>query len=143
MPVFNPGEPVFDQQRGEPVIDPRTGDFVEVEPNGIYTNALTNQAHDADDVANAAYFRAQTRLGEAARDSTVGVDYINQVFAGGIGIDVAIGEVADAIRTTPGVQAVTGIRAVEFNTGDRSLSLEYVLTKKSGERTASSARITG
>lgn len=141
--TYNHGEPIFDQTTGEPVVDPVTGDFVEVAPGYKWINPLTGVQYDGDDVANAAYFRANIRVGECFRDASVGVDYINYVFSGAIGIDVAIGEVGATLRTTPGVQSISGVRNVDYNGTRRTLTLEYVLTKKSGEAFSASTQISG
>lgn len=141
--TFNPGEPVFDQSTGEPVIDPVTGDFVEVAPNSEYINPLTGVRFDGDDVANAAYFRANTYLGEVQRDRSRGVDFINFVFAGNVGIDVAVGELSAAIRLTPGVQSITDVAVIEFNPATRALQLRYRVRKRSGEATSATTRIAG
>ena len=69
---YNPGEPVFDQSTGEQFID-EDGNLVEVAPGLKVTNGADTL--DGDDVANAAWYRANKFLGETLRAVNIGVPY--------------------------------------------------------------------
>ena len=71
VPIFNPGEPVFDMTTGEPYID-ADGAMVEVAP-GLKVETPDGRTLDGDDVVNAAYYRANMFEGESLRARNVGV----------------------------------------------------------------------
>lgn len=105
-PTFNPGEPVFDQQTGEPLID-GDGAFVEVSPGARVT--ANGREYDADDVSNAAYYRANMYEGEAVRDRSVGVPYLRVALGQqdpSLAAEVVVAEVR---RRTPGIAGVVGV----------------------------------
>lgn len=152
MANFNPGEPVFDQgaggRYGEPVIDPRTGDFIEVTPNAqVQVPRLDDPSelvtHDADDVTNGAFFRANTRIGEVIRDQSQGVQESEILLAFQPTLDAAVGQITDALRSTPGVEGVTNVRITEYDKASRSIQLSYRLRKSSGTGTVAAIRVGG
>lgn len=128
--VYNPGEPVFDQSTGEPYID-EFGALVEVAP-GLKVQAADGRILDGDDVANAAYYRANKFLGETLRDRTVGVPYLDQVL-GQSDVGLAATAVVGEIRTrTPGVAGVVGVRVVGLDAATRVLQFVASLLRKDG-----------
>lgn len=130
--VYNPGEPVFDQETGEPFID-EDGRLVEASP-GLKVNATDGRVLDGDDVANAAWYRANKYEGETLRDRTIGVPYDRLVLGTsepGLAIAAVVGEVR--VRT-PGVAQVIGVVATAFSPADRVLRFKATLLKESGEQ---------
>lgn len=110
--TYNPGEPVFDQTMGEPYIDD-DGNLVEVAP-GLKIDVGNGITIDGDDVANAAWWHASLREGEALRDQSVGVPYERLALGQadpGLAMIVVLGEVR---RRTPGVVGIVEQRVVVF-----------------------------
>ena len=128
--VFNPGEPVFDQDTGDVVIDPTTGDAVIVAPGEIWADPVTGTSYQRDDVANAAYWRVNTYTGEVLRDQSKGVDYHNVVFAVPFVEDLVIAEIRGAIMDTPGIAALTEARLVSYDPASRSVYFVFRANKK-------------
>lgn len=150
MANFNVGEPVFDQGQGgnfgEPVIDPRTGDLVEVVPEDKYEQRVSASkiiTYDADDTANAAFFRANTRSQEVIRDRSQGLQDHEILFANNVTLDAAIGEITDAIRRAPGIQAVTDVRPTEYDPVTREIELTYRARKDGGTSVVSALKVGG
>ena len=132
MPVvtWNPGEPVFDQATGEPYID-EDGALVEVAP-GLKVDAPDGRVLDRDDVANAAYYRANKYEEETLRDRSIGVPFHRLVLGTsdpGLAIAAVVGEVRER---TPGVAQVVGVVATEFSPEDRVLRFRATLLKQDG-----------
>lgn len=140
MPVvnYNPGEPVFDMSTGEPYIDPE-GNLVEVQP-GLKINLMDGRVLDGDDVANAAYYRANLFQGEAQRDAAAGVPYL-RLALGQQDQALAIGLVVGEMRSrTPGVVGVVGVRAQGLDPRTRVMRFSCVLLRSDGsEQTLNSS----
>lgn len=129
---YNPGEPVFDQETGEPYID-EDGALVEVAPN-LKVDAPDGRVLDGDDVANAAWYRANKYERETLRDRRIGVPYDRLVLGTsepGLAIAAVVGEVR---ARTPGVAQVIGVVATEWSQRDRVLRFSATLLKESGEQ---------
>ncbi len=130
--IFNPGEPVIDQETGEPYIDPATGDWVEVQPN-LQVPTEDDRTLDGDDVANAAWYRANLYQSEAPRDATRGVPYQQLVFDPGNDVGLAATLVVSTVRTeTPGVAGVAQVRIETYDATDRSLRFSARVVKADG-----------
>lgn len=134
--LYNPGEPVWDQETGDPVVDPATGDVLRVEAGGRpWTDPITGRRHETDDVTNAAWWRVTLRLGESRRNVRLGLDLLHLVFDAGAGVDVALGAVADQILTTPGVAALDGPpRDVQLDRARRRLRATFGVLRADGTR---------
>lgn len=117
---YNPGEPVFDQDDGDLVIDPTTGDAVLVEPGAVWADPATRRVFQRDDVANAMYYRVNTWTGEVLRDQSLGMDFLNVVFASPFVEELVITEFRATMLSTPGVAALTEGRLVSYDLNDRS-----------------------
>lgn len=128
-PIFNPGEPVFDQTTGEPLID-EDGAFVEVSPGTRVT--ANGQEYDADDVVNAAYYRANMFEGEAIRDRAIGVPYLRVALGQQDPALAAEVVVAEVRRRTPGIAGVVGVIVDGLDRITRVLRLRARFIKQSG-----------
>jgi hypothetical protein len=128
--TFNPGEPVFDQETGEPYID-EDGALVQVEP-GSTVIAPDGRELPGDDVANAAYYRVNLFEGEVMRDASIGVPY-QRLALGQPDVDLAIAVTVGEIRSrTPGVAGVVGVRVDAFEPSDRALIFTSTLIRADG-----------
>jgi len=117
--VFNPGEPVFDQETGEPYIDD-DGALVEVAP-GSLVETSDGRTLQGDDVANAAWYRANLFEGECIRDASIGVPYQRTVL-GQSDADLAASSIVAEVKTrTPGVVGIVNVRVTNFNPATRIL----------------------
>lgn len=106
-PLFNPGEPVFDQATGEPYVN-EDGALVEVEPESKVL-ATDGRTLDGDDVVNAAFLRANIFEGEVIRDRRRGVPYL-RLALGQQDQSLAVGLVVAEVRaSTPGVAGVVNV----------------------------------
>lgn len=143
MPLYNPGEPVFDQDTGDLVVDPTTGDAVVVVESGQWTDPVTGVVYQADDVVNALYYRINTYVGEVLRDASKGVDYHNVVFGMPIREDLIVDEVRATALDTPGVAALTDARLVSYNFGTRAASFFFRMRKRGGATVPSLVTISG
>lgn len=140
MPVvnYNPGEPVFDMATGEPYID-ADGNLVEVAP-GLKISTSDGRVLDGDDVANAAYYRANLFELESPRDTSAGVPYL-RLALGQQDQGLAIGLVVGEIRSrTPGVAGVVSVRAQGLDPRTRVMRFSCVLLRSDGsEQTLNSS----
>lgn len=140
MPVvnYNPGEPVFDQATGEPYITPE-GELVEVHP-GLKVQVADGRVIDGDDVANAAYYRANLFQGEAPRDASAGVPYL-RLALGQMDQALAISLVVGEVRSrTPGVAGVVAVRAEGLDPRTRAMRFSCALLRQDGsEQTLNSS----
>lgn len=132
MPVvtYNPGEPVFDMSTGEPYID-ADGNLVEVQP-GLKIELPDGRVLDGDDVANAAYYRANLFQGESPRDASAGVPYLRLALGQpdqALAIDLVVGEVRSR---TPGVAGVVAVRAEGLDARTRVMRFSAVLLRQDG-----------
>ena len=128
--TWNPGEPVFDMMTGEPYID-ENGALVEVAPN-LKIDAPDGRRLDGDDVANAAWYRANKYEGETLKDRTIGVPY-DRIVLGQPEAGLAIAAVVGEVRTrTPGIAQVVGVVATEFSPSDRVLRFLATFLKEDG-----------
>lgn len=130
--AYNPGEYVFDPITGEPYIT-EDGDLVEVEP-GLKVNRPDGTVLDGDDVANAAWYRANKWLGETIRDRTVGVPFSEILGQADSGLVMAsvIGEVRER---TPGVAGVLGVQLLDYNSTTRVLQWRATVIRANNEAT--------
>ena len=140
--VWNPGEPVFDQETGEPVIDPSTGDAVIVEPGGRWTNPVTGKVYQADDVVNACWFRVNHHVGEVLRSQADGVDYHNVIFGMPVIESSISAEFTATALTTPGLAAVTEARRFLYDSSERSVGWLFRARKKDGSQTPAAVTMT-
>lgn len=128
--TWNPGEPVFNMETGEPYID-ENGELVEVAP-GLKVDGPDGRAHDGDDVANAAWYRANKYEGETLRDRSIGVPY-DRLVLGQPEAGLAVAAVVGEVRTrTPGIAQVVGVVATEFSPSDRVLRFQATFLKEDG-----------
>jgi hypothetical protein len=138
---FNPGEPVFDQETGEPYID-EDGALVEVSPLSTVI-ATDGREFTGDDVANAAWYRVNLYEGEIPRDASIGVPY-QRLALGQSDPGFAIGVVvAEARSRTPGVAGVVGVRADTFDQATRVLIFSATLPRKDGAEVATTTTVGG
>jgi hypothetical protein len=128
--LWNPGELVFDQETGEPYITP-DGELVEVAP-GLLVQAPDGRTLDGDDVANAAWLRANIYQGECLRAADVGVPYLQQALGqsdDALAVDVVVAEVT--VRT-PGVGGVVDVRSQGVDPLTRVLHFTCTLLRQGG-----------
>lgn len=131
--IYNPGEPVFDPLTGEPYID-EFGALVEVAP-GLKIETSDGRVLDGDDVANAAWYRANKFLGETLRDRSIGVPYLQQAL-GQSDAALASTSVVGEVRTrTPGIAGIVGVRIVGIDSATRVLQFLATLLRKDGRET--------
>jgi hypothetical protein len=139
--TFNPGEPVFDQETGEPYID-EDGALVEVSPGSV---VITPDGRElpGDDVANAAYYRVNLYEGEVMRDASIGVPY-QRLALGQSDVDLAIAVTVGEIRSrTPGVAGVVDVRVNAFEPADRALIFTSTLIRADGVDLQTTTTIAG
>lgn len=130
LTTWNPGEPVFDQATGEPLIL-ADGSLVEVVP-GLKVEAPDGRTIDGDDVANAAYYRANKYEGETMRDRSVGVPYLRLGLGqGDAGLATSI-VVAEVRTRTPGVAGVVAVRVHGLDPATRVLQWSATLLRAGG-----------
>jgi hypothetical protein len=129
--LYNPGECVFDPITGEPYID-EEGNLVQVEP-GIKVPTPDGRTLDGDDVANAAWYRANKFQGETLRDVSIGVPY-ERLVLGTSDASEAITLVVAEIRTqTPGVIGVVGSQLLDYNNTTRVLQWTATVIRADGD----------
>ena len=132
--VFSPGDPVFDQETGEPYIDD-DGALVEVAP-GLLVETSDGRTLQGDDVANAAWYRANLYEGECLRDASIGVPYQREVL-GQSDVDLAASSIIAEVRTrTPGVVGVVNVRVTNFNPATRILRFTSTILRAGGGETS-------
>lgn len=139
--TFNPGEPVFDQETGEPYID-EDGALVEVAPGSV---VVTSDGRElpGDDVANAAYYRGNLHQGEVLRDASAGVPY-QRLALGQSDVELAIAVTVGEIRSrTPGVAGVVGVRVDAFEPSNRALIFTSTLIRADGVDLQTTTTIAG
>lgn len=128
--VYNPGEPVFDPLTGEPYID-EFGALVEVAP-GLKIETSDGRVLDGDDVANAAWYRANKFLGETLRDRSIGVPYLQQALGQSDAALAATSVVGEVRTRTPGIAGIVGVRIVGIDSATRVLQFLATLLRKDG-----------
>lgn len=139
--LWNPGEPVFDQTTGEPYIDAEGG-MVEVVP-GSKVIRDDGTTLDGDDVANAAWLRANLFRGDCLRGPDVGVPYLSTVL-GQSNQGLAAATVAGEVKArTPGVAGIVAVAVQGIDPTSRVLSWSASLLRKDGNETTVSATTTG
>ncbi len=129
--IWNPGEPVWDQDRGEVYVDPETGDAVEAGP-GLKVTTADGRTLDGDDVVSAVYWAVNLHEGEAQRARGVGVPYARQVTNPGQSAGLALTLVVGEALTVRGVGAVLGSRVVRYDARSRSLRFAATIKKRDG-----------
>ncbi len=138
---FNPGEPVMDQETGEPYID-ESGALVEVAPLSTVV-APNGREFTGDDVANAEWYRVNLYEGEIPRDASIGVPYQRLALGqsdAGLAITVIVGE---ARSRTPGVAGVVGVRADSFNPTTRVLQFSATTLRADGNEITGTTIVNG
>lgn len=128
--IWNPGEPVFDQATGEPYIDAE-GALVEVYP-GLKVEAADGRVLDGDDVANAAYYRANLFEGEALRDASAGVPYLSLALGQDSPIDALDVVVSEVRSATPGIAGIVDARVVVLDPATRVLLFTATMLRAAG-----------
>ena len=141
--TFNPGEPVFDQETGDLVIDPTTGDAVIVEPDAVWTDPVTGAVYQQDDVTNAVFYRCNTFLGEVLRSASLGIDFAGVVFASPVNEGAIVAEVRSAAKSAPGVAALTDGRLVDYSATDRRVGFVFRARKKDGGESPGFVQVNG
>lgn len=137
---YNPGEPVFDQETGEPYID-ADGNLTEVAP-GLKVDAADGRTLEGDDVGNAYFYRVNKFLGETLRAANVGVPY--QFVLGQSDKAQAMSVVLAEGRTrTPGIAGVTDARITSYDPTSRVLVWRASLIRGDGSTTTVTTTTTG
>lgn len=139
--LYNPGEPVFDQKTGEPFID-ENGDLVVVEPGSIVSGP-NGRALDGDDVANAAFYRANKWEGETLRNLDIGVPYSRLVLGQGNAILAKDVVVAEVRTRTPGVIGVLNSQVTGYDPSNRVLNFRAIFIRANGEEQQLSVQVSG
>lgn len=129
--LWNPGEPVWDQARGEPYIDPLTGDAVLARP-GLKVSTPDGRTLDGDDVANAVYWRVNLFQGEVARARGEGVPYERVLLQAGTPASIAMTILLGEALKVRGVASVVGSRLTSYNFATRAVNFSAFLRKKDG-----------
>lgn len=129
--TWNPGEFVFDQTTGEPYIDP-DGNTFEVEPH-LVLQAPGGRVIDGDDVANAAWYRANKYEGETLRARYVGVPYLRLALGSGDIGQAVTAVVSEVRRRTPGIGGVVNVRDVRLDARTRVLVFACTLLRQGGQ----------
>lgn len=127
--TYNPGEPVFDQDTGEPFIT-EDGALVEVSP-GLTLTASDGRTIDGDDVANAAYYRGNLFLGESPRAASVGVPYLQAALGSSDPAFAASVVVAEVRERTPGISGIVAVK-VQGIDASRVLRWTGIVVKSDG-----------
>ena len=136
---YNPGEPVFDQSTGEPFID-EDGNLVEVAPGLKVENGA--ETLDGDDVANAAWYRANKLLGETLRAANIGVPY-QQVLGQSDKAQAMTVVLAEVKTRTPGIIGIVNARVVSYDPTTRVLIWRASLVRSDQTLTNVTAQTTG
>lgn len=129
--LWNPGEPVWDQARGEPYIDPETGDAVVASP-GLKVATPDGRTLDGDDVANAVYWRVNIFQGEVARARGEGVPYERVLLQAGTTASIAMTVLLGEALKVRGVASVVGSRLAYYDPSTRAIGFTAALRKKDG-----------
>jgi hypothetical protein len=129
--TWNPGEFVFDMTTGEPYIDAE-GNTFEVEPH-MTIQAASGRVIDGDDVANAAYYRANKYEGETLRARSIGVPYLRLALGQGDIGQAVTAMVAEVRRRTPGVAGVVSLRDVRLDARTRIITFACTLLRNGGQ----------
>lgn len=138
--LYNPGEPVFDMETGEPYID-ENGAWVEVSPGSVVITP-DGRTLSGDNCANAAWLRANLWRGEALRNAAVGVPYPQALGQSDIGFACTV-IVAEVKERTPGVTGVLGLRADTFDPATRVLRFSCFLQTAAGATTPAKITVLG
>ncbi len=136
---YNPGEPVFDQSTGEPFID-ENGNLVEVAPNLKVDHGA--ETLDGDDVANAAWYRANKFLGETLRAANIGVPY-QQVLGQSDKAQAMTVVLAEVRARTPGITGIINARTVSYDPQTRVLIWRASLVRSDQTLTNVTAQTVG
>lgn len=126
--TWNPGEPLF---------DPTTRDFIEVEGDVVFPE------DDASAIANASWYRVMTQRGDCPRDRGAGIDRGTELFNPELPLSVGLGAVRAEIADTPGVSSVQGVTVVEYSAEHRTLSLSYTADTVPGDTVTNTANLQG
>lgn len=131
--IWNPGEPVFDMSTGEPYIDAE-GAMIQVEP-GLQVQRPDGTTLDGDDVAGAAFYRANKFRGESLRARGIGVPYLEQVL-GGTDLQLAAAAVVGEVKAvTPGVAGIVSVAVQGLDPSTRVFRWSAVLLRQDGGET--------
>jgi hypothetical protein len=137
---FNPGEPVFDQETGEPYID-ASGNLTEVSP-GLKVDGASGRTLDGDDVANAAFYRGNKFLGETLRAVNIGVPFQNVLGQTDKAQAMTV-VLAEVRQRTPGVVGIVSARVTSYNPQTRVLVWRASLIRGDGTTQAIASSTTG
>lgn len=137
----NPGDLVWDQRTGEPYIN-EDGEMVRVEPGTTYT-LPDGRVIDGDDVANAAFYRANKFEGETLRDRSVGVPYERLVLGQGNAEQAMVAVISEIRSQTPGVVGVVSVRVTAYSSTDRLFRFTATLLREDGEETTTGIQVAG
>ena len=129
--LWNPNTPVWDQARGEPYIDPETGDAVLARP-GLKVTAADGRVLDGDDVANSVYWQVNLFEGEVARARGIGVPYERLIFSPGTPVQAKLTIIMSEAQRVRGVGAILGARVTYYDPTRRALGFAGILRKRDG-----------
>ncbi len=139
--LYSPGEPVFDQETGEPYID-EDGALVQVSP-GSKVVTPDGRTLSGDNTANAAWYRANKFRGETLRDRTVGVPYQSDVL-GQPSAELAILAITSEVKArTPGVLGVLAVRSTVYDPATRVLRFAAAFRTADGLTTTATTTVVG
>lgn len=139
--LFSPGEPVFDQETGEPYID-EDGAWVQVSP-GSEVVTPDGRTLSGDNTANAAWYRSNKFQGETLRDRAVGVPYQQQVLGQSSVVLAVTSVLAEVKARTPGVVGVLGVQVTTYAPATRVLRFDATLRTVDGATVPTSTTVVG
>lgn len=124
---FNPSEPLF---------DPATRDFVEVDGDVLIVD------DDAQAISNASWYRLMTQKGDCPRDRDAGIDRGMELFNPELAVTAGLGSVRAEISDTPGVLGVQDITIIDYDADSRALYLSYTADIAGGDSVSNTAGLT-
>lgn len=139
--LFSPGEPVFDQETGEPYID-EDGAMVQVSPGSKVTTP-DGRTLSGDNTANAAWYRSNKFERETLRDRTVGVPYQTQVLGQPSVVLAVTSVLAEVKARTPGVSGVLGVQVTTYSAATRVLRFDASLRTVDGATVPTTTTVVG
>ncbi|MBL8971739.1 MAG: hypothetical protein JNK56_14200 [Myxococcales bacterium] len=125
--TWNPGEPLF---------DPATRDFVEVDGEVVFPE------DDGAAIANASWYRVMTQRGDCPRDAAAGIDRGMELFNPELPLAVGLGAVRAEIADTPGVTSVSTVEVLAEDPVTRAVYIAYSADTRVGEAVTGTANLT-